>query len=66
MTTENEWIEWAGGECPVPDDFDVQILMRIETPEKFNPEISPADCYDWTHSGLDGHCDIIAYRVVSQ
>lgn len=57
-----EWIEWAGGECPVPGETVVQTLMRCETPDDFNPVLDKAKYYGWLHEGLS--CDVIAYRVL--
>jgi len=63
-----DWIEWAGGECPVhPNDF-LQVQFRCESREKASqdePEIADDGRFRfiWTHD-LGSH-DIIAYRVVS-
>lgn len=52
------WIPWAGGECPVRPDDDVDIRLRDEC-----SLISwPAGRLRWTVSGSAS--DIIAYRVV--
>ena len=53
------WIEWAGGECPVPADTQVEIKI-------FGGAHFPAGCFDWG-SGRAAGCeesDIVAYRVV--
>lgn len=51
------WQGWEGGECPVPDDTMVMVMLR-------NGEIStstPAGFWSWGHYGEDG--DIVAWRV---
>lgn len=58
------WIEWHGGECPVPPEVLVYYRMR----DSENGEVcGPADAYglDWQHgtSGIHWN-DIVAYRVV--
>ena len=65
MTTENEWIEWRGGICPV--DLESMIMVRLRDGWVSN---GPAmACYHrWDHgrtpeSPLRSN-DIIAYRVV--
>lgn len=59
---ENDWIEWAGGECPVGVDTLVEINCRDG-----HSSVNPASHADtlWRHS-LTCHpeWDIIAYRVV--
>jgi hypothetical protein len=68
--SENEWIEWAGGECPVPYETPVEVKLRGEREPE---EVCPAGDYcgsephtsyntNWLHDG--GGLDIIAYRVV--
>lgn len=53
------WIEWEGGECPVPKYAIVQIRMR----DGINAcEPGVAGDLRWGHRGLGG--DIISYRVV--
>ncbi len=63
--SENPWIEWSGGECPVPGAF-VHYRMA-DGEEDFGPIGTTkgflADNLRWIHLG-DGWSDIIAYRVV--
>lgn len=69
---QSDWIEWAGGECPVEPETRVQWLIRGETPE--NHKSMPikgyaAEGFDWRWPAWgehDGSADIIAYRVVSK
>lgn len=62
MTTENECIEWAGGECPVDPDVMIEIHLRM------GDVVGPgaAHDWDWAHEAGSPDFDIIAYRVVSQ
>lgn len=56
------WIEWKGGECPVPPKTFVEVRLRFV--EK-DVERGPADAFDWTRRD-DDHppIDITAYRIV--
>lgn len=54
---EGEWIEWAGGECPV--DNEAMIEIRYNDGDVFTDR---ADRLDWLHS--DPNSDIVAYRVI--
>jgi hypothetical protein len=56
----NEWIDWAGGDCPVPPDTLVEVeLMNGHKSKSFR-----AGEWDW--SLHDGKYNIIRYRVVSE
>jgi len=57
--SENPWIDWKGGECPVDPDTPVQVLLGCGlTPEGL------AEDYDWRHNEHPD-CSIIKYRVLS-
>ena len=63
---ENEgWIEWSGGECPVADDYFVDIRFRFGMVRHSVVAGDFVDADDslnyWIHDG-DTH-DIIAYRI---
>lgn len=55
------WIEWNGGECPLPKHKKCEHIMRC-TPnsDMFHTEL--AGHLRWTHENLSG--DIIAYRPI--
>ena len=55
--SEDGWIPWAGGECPV----ERRAVVRVKAK---NGEIDTdkAHFYDWWHTGSS--FDIVAYRVV--
>lgn len=55
----DEWIQWAGGDCPVDSDAIVEVKFRNPSRNKFNNDRA-GDFY-WSHHGFDG--DIIAYRL---
>lgn len=70
--TEAPWIDWAGGECPVPAKTLVEVRLRGAV---INLEAEPAGYWaavpgddtpngidHWHHRGTAN--DIIAYRVV--
>jgi len=62
MQNDNEWIEWTGGECPVPH------VDRIDVKLRNGFEILDADRkgWDWNegHSfESDSGFAIVAYRV---
>lgn len=53
----NDWIEWHGGECPVPAGERIDIRFRGGTYEDYQP----SEGWRWTHVG--GAYDIVAYRI---
>ncbi len=56
----NDWIEWAGGECPVDPETLVQVKLACNYG---SDEAEPAGMLVW--ECYDSLGDIIAYRVVS-
>lgn len=54
------WIEWGGGECPVPDGALVEVQYRNRTAFHV-AKTSDATLLRWSQDGSD--CDIIAYRM---
>jgi len=56
---ENDgWIEWGGGNCPVPRDLKVEVRARNDQRSIWDkPHL-----WDWSHT--DNGSDIIAYRVI--
>nr|WP_186806357.1 hypothetical protein [Pantoea agglomerans] len=62
---EGEWIEWAGGECPISRETEVSVKFRDgET----SAENHPAGSYRWYHSAqsYSRGDDIIAYRIIPE
>ena len=57
-TKPDGWIEWRGGECPVPNDVRVDVEFRSES----LVADYPAGKWQWSHSDSNG--DIIRYRVI--
>ena len=57
----SDWIEWKGGECPVPDSTMVEVRFR----DGRTPTRRPADMFDWGYGKgyLMRNSDIVAYRV---
>ncbi|HET6890493.1 MAG TPA: hypothetical protein VFH31_05275 [Pyrinomonadaceae bacterium] len=54
------WIEWSGGDCPVPDEARVEVRLRIG---EIIGDI--ASEFMWGHEDDDfSDGDILAYRVV--
>lgn len=56
-----EWIEWAGGECPIADDARIDVKCRDGDVLR---DCLPSSLY-WSHYA-DGNYwgDIVAYRVL--
>jgi hypothetical protein len=54
------WIEWGGGECPVPGDTEVLIKCKSEGAWDYRRK-QRADEVAWTHD--DSVLDVIAYRL---
>lgn len=57
ITMDDPWIEWGGGEMPVPKDTYVEVVFRDGT----TWHIQEAWNHGWSH--FDNDYDIIAYRV---
>jgi len=51
------WIEWEGGECPVPGGTRVEARFRNGV-----KGVNDAFCWDWGQASFD--YDIVAYRIV--
>jgi hypothetical protein len=60
---ENEWLDWAGGECPVYDPCNTVVQVRLRDGDCNKYE---AMGYRWDHDPDPEHSprDIIAYRIV--
>lgn len=53
----SEWIEWKGGECPVP----VGTLVDVRFRNGYSAAAYPADKFRWAR--IENHADIVAYRL---
>lgn len=66
-TTQREWIEWNGGECPVIDCV-VYVETRSDRIDPICPRdqlgVWPTSQCQWQHTG-DGW-DVRAYRKAGQ
>jgi hypothetical protein len=56
--SNNGWIDWLGGECPVADH--APVTVRFRNGKTCDTEM-PAKAWAWFHDG-DGF-DIVAYRL---
>lgn len=65
--TFGPWIEWHGGDCPVPGDWMVETLYRKETIEMHFDTVIPASEYNkvaaWQHNRVSSQHEITHYRV---
>lgn len=59
MADAEGWIEWDGGECPLPDDTRVKLRTRNGVEHRLPVH---AGNQRWGHGG--GQYDIIAYRPI--
>ena len=57
-----EWIEWAGGDCPVPEGIEVDV--KFQNGEVCDNGMVPSTSWDWAHGDCGGY-DIVAYRIVT-
>lgn len=58
--TDDGWIEWKGGECPVEPDAVVEVRMRDGRTATFDD--GAVDEFWWGNDGCS--VDILAYRIV--
>ncbi len=55
---DDGWIEWAGGNCPVPGRATVDVMWQAKT-----ISLNGLACFwDWDH--VEDRANIMAYRVV--
>lgn len=59
-TDDNPWIDWPGGECPVPDGVRVDVRWRNGDVIACDAGFGAASPVLWTASGLSN--DIVAWR----
>lgn len=59
-TQVNDWIEWHGGECPLPEG--TPFYVRLRSGSEY--ECCRSDRLFWFHNGWGG--DIVAYRPVTK
>lgn len=59
----NDWINWNGGECPVPEGTLVDVKHRDGHEYCGVPAGMPVRAETWTHSDDEHPGDIVAYRV---
>jgi len=62
--SEEPWIEWPGGDCPVPADTLVEVQYRADADPRKGMRIEWPVCavlLAWYHDGRDD--DIVRYKV---
>jgi hypothetical protein len=60
--SDDGWIEWAGGECPVDPDTKVQTQYR--NGRLGFPKPARSKAIDWHHAHDGSGWDLVAYRVI--
>ena len=62
MTTQSDWIEWRGGECPVPDQTKVSVLFRNGSIDYVGS--AGIWLWEWQPNQPPNAGDIVGYRVL--
>jgi len=64
-TLDAGWVEWTGGDCPIPEGAGCQVQYRdgFISPEKAALNIRRS-AHIWAHMPEMRGFDIIAYRLV--
>lgn len=57
-----DWIEWAGGKCPLPRDTLVNYWLDDDNDESAGLLVVEAGFLDWSHDSFGGN--VLKYRVV--
>lgn len=67
LEAEPAWIEWTGGDCPVPYGTLVEVQHRHGGRYYDHALVEMSYAEDWAHDPhrWDTDSDIIAYRVVA-
>jgi hypothetical protein len=55
---KSEWIDWAGGDCPVEDGVRIKVRFRDGIVARTD---NPATGVRWSNTGLRG--DVVAYKL---
>jgi len=55
----NDWIDWAGGDCPVADGPIYEIMLR----DRSQADTRTPEDWRWSAGGGSGSSDIIKYRI---
>jgi len=64
--TDDGWIEWRGGECPI-DSIELNVDIKYRNGNIFT-DVDPSS-YEWSHGYADIRetwADIVAYRIVEE
>lgn len=61
-TVYGEWIEWAGGKCPLPRDTLVNYWLDGDNEESAGSLVVDAGFLDWSYDSFGGN--VLKYRVV--
>lgn len=56
----SDWVEWGGGERPVPENTQVDVRFRCDAAGA-SLQDQPAQSFRWDHR--DSGSDIVAYRL---
>jgi hypothetical protein len=59
---EGDWVEWSGGECPVP--YNTTVFVKTRSGLGLDALNDFESCFDWDWLGQYHPMDIVAYRVV--
>lgn len=58
------WIEWGGGECPVPEFTHIEIKFRCESKATDSRKPQNLRWSHATHTAYSAKFDIVAYRLL--
>lgn len=63
---DDGWIDWHGGERPVPPSAEVEVRLRGYPIDPERPNAGAAAAYTWQHAEYLADYDIVAYRIVQE
>jgi len=54
----NHKMYWGGGECPLPEGFEVEVYYRL----RGTSTVASVSVFNWMHNNTDA--DIIGYEIL--
>jgi len=62
VPTDDGWIEWKGGECPLSGE--TKFTIKFRSGQVYIDSSGSPEWWDWSHT--DSYGDIVAYRILEQ